>query len=93
MQLHPTERKPEFSNCITPKDFIEKGISDEYFIEKISIRNLSPKKSTNFTTRFQSYQKLSKGKSGLKILEVLLQMFCQGSLCFCVLKQGHYRRS
>lgn len=34
MQLHPTERKPEFSKCITPKDFIDLGISAEYFTSK-----------------------------------------------------------
>lgn len=31
IQLHPTERKAEFSDCTTPEDFIKLGISPEYF--------------------------------------------------------------
>lgn len=66
MQLHPTERKPEFSNCITPKDFIEKGISDEYFIEK----NINQKfKSKEINELYDKIPELSEVKQGQEWFE------------------------
>lgn len=66
MQLHPTERKPEFSNCITPKDFIDLGISAEYFTSK----DLDQKfKSKEINELYDKIPELSEVKQGQEWFE------------------------
>lgn len=61
MKLHPTEKKPEFSKCSTPKDFIDLGISAEYFSENLD-QKFKPKEINELYDKIPELSEVKQGQ-------------------------------